>query len=154
MNILKKILKIALVFLLVDILYFSFVKFGFFIEGWDESELMLIEFYIICGLVYTYLGVRYLHYVRKVEFPIPIYAFIAIVFFLIGILVTLYFPIRQIGLVFDIIGIEIFNITEETLTQQLTVLGFCSVGTALICYETAERRYGKSQEENKTENIE
>lgn len=154
MNVLKKILKILLVFLIVDILYFAFLKFGFFVEGWDESELMMIEFYIICGLVYAYLGVRYLHCVRKIELPLTLDILFGIGFFLLGVLTTLYFPIRQIGLVFDIIGTEIFNITEETLTQQITVLGFCSVGTALICYETAERKYRRSQEENKTENIE
>ncbi len=154
MNILKKILKTALVIIAVDIVYFAFVKFGLFVEGWDESELMLIEFHIVCGLVYAYLGIRYLHYVRKIQLSIQAYILIGIALFAASILIIYCSPITLLVFACDWFGSTLFNITDETTTQILTVEGMFSVGTALICYETAERKYRKSQEENKTENIE
>lgn len=154
MKVLKKILKAALVIIAVDILYFAFVKFVLFVEGGDEQDLLLIEFHIICGLIYAYLGIRYLHYVRKIQLSIPIYILIGIALFAASILILYYSPVTLLAFACDWLGITLFNITDETTTQILTVGGIFSVGTALICYEAAERKYRKSQKENKTENIE
>lgn len=145
----KKILKCLMLFLGIDLIYFFIVKIVLEFSG-ETDILLMAEGFVFCSLLYAYLGIRYLRCVRKVQFAMSKYIFVGIGFFAIGFLITVG-PVHIISGLCDLFGVILFGITNESNVQIVFLWIICSVVTALICYDVAEKKYKETNEHDKTD---
>lgn len=142
MKIIKNILKFSFIFFILDLLYFIIVKIVSEQSG-DTDILLMTEGFIFCSLLYSYLGVRYLSCVRKIELSISKYFLAGMGFFIVGFLFTVG-PVHIISGLCDLFGVILFGISNESNVQIVFLWIICSVVTALICYDVAEKKYKES----------
>lgn len=149
MKVIKSILKLSLVFIILDLLYFIIVKIVLEQSG-DTDTLLMAEGFVFCSLLYAYLGIRYLRCVRNVQFAMSKYIFAGIGFFAIGFFVTIG-PVHIISGLCDLFGVILFGISNESNVQIVLLWIICSVVTALICYDVAEKKYREANKHDKTD---
>lgn len=149
MKVIKSILKLSFVFIILDLLYFTILKIVLEQNG-DTDTLLMAEGFIFCSLMYAYLGIRYLRCVRKVRLAVSKYVLAGIGFFVIGFLATVG-PVHIISGLCDLFGVILFSITNESNVQIVFLWIICSVITALICYDVAEKKHKETNEHDKTD---
>lgn len=125
--------------MILDLVYFVIVKIVFN-QGGDTDTLLMVEGFVFSSMLYAYLGVRFLQCVKKEQLSLLKIILLGVFFFVVGFLITIG-PVHVISGLCDLLGITLFDITNETNDQIVILWIICSVVTALICYDTAEKKY-------------
>lgn len=144
MNVVKTIIKGLSIFCVLDVVYFIVLKIVFELSG-DTDTLLMAEGFVFCSLLYSYLGVRFLHCVKKIELSLSRTFFAGITFFIAGFLITIG-PVHIVSGLCDWFGVILFDVADESNVQIIFLWLICSVVMALICYEIAERIFKETDD--------
>lgn len=135
----KIVIKGLSIFAILDLLYFVVAKIVFEQSG-DTDTLLMAEGFAFVSLFYAYLGVRFIQRRKKTKLSLIGILLLGIVFSVVGFLITIG-PVHIVSGLCDLIGVILFDITNESNVQIVFLWIICSVVTALICYGIAEKIY-------------